>query len=193
MTKNECRNKIKYYLRGHKYKIIEDSTITKCKSLVYELEGGLVLKITTDKYEIEASKKLKGLYSRHLANVKSVKDFGDFHIIIVEKLEPLSDKLKKSHKKFRREIFFFMLFYNIVRIISFGLVKPDVKKLHWMFTKESLSWLLQGNTISRQAKQMRVEYPSDYLNVNNLGIKMGTIAAFDLRNAKNDYFFEKIW
>jgi hypothetical protein len=86
-----------------------------------------------------------------------------------------------------------MVLYYFVRFISFNRIILDVKKLHWLFTKEALSWLLQSNEISRQAKMFKIEHPCDYLNVNNLGIKMGTIAAFDIRDEQGVSFFEKIW
>lgn len=195
MNKEEYLDKIKYFLELHHFHLQEDSPITKSEKLVWEvktIDACYVVKITTDEKEIDAAKKLKGFKTRHLAYIKLVKDVIDFHIIVVEKLEPLTKPLVNSYKKFMRAYRRWIYFYYIVKFITFGKVKITLEKSIWMFSENTLVWLDQARAIKEQANQLGVENPSDFMSNDNIGIKMGTVSSFDVRDEVDEFFYEKL-
>jgi hypothetical protein len=118
--------------------------------------------------------------------------FKYFYIIIVQKINPLSESLKKSHRRFRRQVGIFLLFQKLVKLLTFGKIEPKIIKYHWLFGLDTLRWIRQAAMISKAARLHGVEHPSDFMSQDNLGIKMGTIAAFDLRDEIDNLFYEEI-
>lgn len=195
MNKNEYRKKIDTFLQSYNFTVNEDSPITKSNKLVFDVSSVdecFIVKVTTDQYEIKAAEKLKGKRARHLAQITVVKDCIDFHIIVVEKLEPLSKPLIKAFKSFRRAYRRWIYLYYVIYFITFTRCRITLDKTTWLLSDNTLVWLDQARIIKRQAQQFGVENPSDYMDLNNLGVKMGTVSAFDVRDESDNYFYEKI-
>lgn len=160
---------------------------------VIELEGGKMLKATKDFYEILAAEKLCGQLSDNVANIYEVDKYKDCTMIVVEKLEPLLPKEKKSHRRFERAFRRFFIFHYAIKCFTFGLIKPKFMRMKWLYSKNSKKWYDLAREMKKDAQRMGIKDPSDYLSIDNLGLKPdGKIACYDVRDVKDDIFYEKI-
>jgi len=151
----------------------------------YFLKGGKVLKITNHKEEIEAAKLIMGSERTYLADIYEVHEMNDFTAIVVERLKPIPSVVEKSwtkYQNFYRMYFILNLFYRLFRVLF--LLKPrdmsERKLINFLGNKNALKWSIINENISGEAIKCGILHPSDYLGIDNMGIKGKNVASFDV-------------
>jgi hypothetical protein len=147
---------------GYKLKINLDSGNS---GVAYILDGGKVLKITTDKTEFLVANKLKGKNLKRISNIyetHKIKD-QDVYIIVLEYLDSLSEELFELVEK-----------YNETNI-----KKKNNPEFDWLKT--------QLNDIETELKNNGISNPTDFDWWMNMGLKNGNLAVFDVGDKTIDY------
>lgn len=189
MTKEEYLKDIEVFLRANRYTVVEHSPITLSDNLMFDISNGLVLKITNDVDEIKAAEKYLRKHSVKLSNITKIKNWGSFHIIIFEKLQPLTESQISSFKLLEKEVKRFRLLYNFIDKITFGKKKILMGDSTWIFSTTSLEWLKEMYFIHNQAIQFGIENPDGYFDLNNLGLKRGEISSYIIKDIEESNFF----
>lgn len=130
----------------------------------YILNDNKVLKITTDKTEFLVASKLKGKTLERISNVYETYKINnlDVYIIILERLEPLSDEL--------------------ISDLDTWISKGDE------FRKTNLLEITaEINEIKAEIVSNGVLNPNDYSWWMNMGLKKGKLAVFDIGDKTIDY------
>jgi len=144
---------------GYKLKINLDSGNM---GVAYILDGGKVLKITTDKTEFLVANKLKGKNLKRISNIYEtykIKD-QDVYIIVLEYLDSLPEEL-------------------------FELVENYNGSLGW---EPEFDWLnIQLNDIETELKNNGISDPKDFDWGLNMGLKNGNLAVFDVGDQTINY------
>jgi hypothetical protein len=144
---------------GYKLKINLDSGNN---GVAYILDGGKVLKITTDKTEFLVANKLKGKNLKRISNIYEtykIKDQG-VYIIVLEYLDSLPEEL-------------------------FELVKNYNGSFGW---GPEFDWLIiQLNDIETELKNNGISDPKDFDWGMNMGLKNGNLAVFDVGDQTINY------
>jgi hypothetical protein len=133
--------------------------------VAYILDGGKVLKITTDKTEFLVANKLKGKNLKRISNIfetYKIKE-QDVYIIVLEYLHSLSEELFELVEE-----------YNGTNI-----KKKDNSKFNWL--KEQLK------EIEIELKNNGIPNPTDFDWWMNMGLKNGNLAVFDVGDKTIDY------
>lgn len=151
----------------------------------YFLKGGKVLKITKHEEEIRAAKCILGKKNEYLADVYEIHEFDGFTVIISERLGKVSDNIRTSwdrYQAFYRFWFVLNLFYNLITLIL--TLKKRALPIEWLSTKlkakNAIKWTEMDYRIAHNAFNCGISHPADYLDIDNMGMKNGHLASFDV-------------
>ncbi|NIQ14558.1 MAG: hypothetical protein GTO02_09200 [Candidatus Dadabacteria bacterium] len=153
--------------------------------VVYFLEEDKVLKITDDENEISVAKKLIGSSPEYLAKIYEIHDMGDCHVIIREKINGLSLKDVENYEEYDKSYYYFAI-YEILYLIGRNLFckktrKKSEEEIIAKYGNDKASkWASGIVNIANEAKEYGVKYPYDHMYKQNIGIKNGHYACFDL-------------
>lgn len=157
--------------------------------IVYFLKGDLVLKMTRDENEISVAKKLLGADLKYLAEIHEIHEMNGWHVIIREKLEDLSYRDIQNYQEYDKSYFYFA-FYEIYYLTARKLLGLNIKKkteeevIAERGNRSARKWAEGIVKIANEAREYGVEYPYDHMYKQNIGIKKGRYACFDLIDKK---------
>jgi len=157
--------------------------------IVYFLKGDLVLKLTQDEDEISVAKKLLGAKLTYLAEIHEIHEIDGWHVIIREKLEDLSWRDIQNYEEYDKSYFYFALYeigYLMARNLFFSKKKKKTEEevIAENANPQAREWANGIVNIANEAREYGVEYPYDHMYKQNIGIKKGRYACFDLIDKK---------
>lgn len=184
--------KLEEFVRDNGYELLTGKPLNPKHGHVFELKGDLIIKVATDEYEIQATKKLINFDSDLIVKFHSLREYKDYSFIVMEKLKPLD-------KKTLRKLSGFVNFCRVVIFINYFYEKIFPKKKTLTFesfkrfqTKNVKSWFKFSKDIIETCREKGIEYPTDFLHEHNLGLRGDKVVAFDIRDKEEDFFYNKL-
>ena len=173
------------FLRDLGYELELPKPIKGANGSAYFLKGGRVAKLTDHEEEIKAANILVGKELISIANIFEIHKYYGNTIIIMERIQPLSDELIKSHKKYTKFYQLYSIFNWFINLVSLVFtLKPRNLSLKWYIritkSKNADKWYEIDERIKTEAIDNGIIKPNDYMEVNNLGMRNEIVSSFDV-------------
>ncbi len=178
---NEYLKDIENFLRAYRYEIEREISDN-----LFKIENiDKVLRITNNQSEIDNYRLRLNFKSRQLSNVYIIKDWGDFHIIVMDYISDVNYSVECTLDNLFSKLKMFNFFNKGLKYIK---VKLTLEVISYFLSRDELYWLAKINLIKKQCDALNIESPNGYHIIKNLGFKSGDLSCYKINNDKSSNF-----